>query len=239
MSIRQPGPWLFAAGLFGLGVTLAISGTFGAFLGLPQVPWAALVLGMGLAVGAAALTIPRARRFAAWALAAFWLVFFAGILAPRTVVHGFWSPATVSALQGLFFAVTALGLTGDGVRRRFAGRALLGIVVCYFGLVHISYPQAIGGMVPTWIPGQAVWPLVTGTVQLAGGLMILLGVRVALAAFTIGLMWLSWIPVVHAARVLAAPADGGEWVFMLTALALAGAAWTVGEQSSAPNPRPI
>ncbi len=97
------------------------------------------------------------------------------------------------------------------------------------GKVAAVETQDVAGILPGWFPVPAVWPYVTGSIQIAAGVAILAGFRAPLAAFAIGLMWLSWIPLVHLPRLIDAPDAGAEWIFMITALALAGAAWSVGE----------
>lgn len=242
MTSRQPGPWLFALGMIGLGLAQVV---FQACLpGLKPLPagWepaapAAMVVGAVLALAGAGLLLPKARRWAGLGVAAFWMIWFvighiaALAAAPSDVT--LW----VSTAQVLVFAAIGLMLArpDDRVAEQ-AARVILAATLILFGAVHWLYPAAIAGMIPGWMPMAGVWPWITGGIQLVGGLMILTGFRAPLAAFAVGAMWLAWIPLVHAARVLEAPGDLFEWTFVLTALSLAGAAWSAGERLSARIP---
>lgn len=240
MSVKQPGPWLFALGMAALGaVQIAFQTCLPGLKPLPSgwgpIPAMAVVMGLVLVLGGGGLLIERTRCLAGLTLAIFWLGWFlaghvAGLMgAPSEVA--LW----VSAAQVLTFAAVAAMLSSHLARGHRLARVVLGLTLILFGAVHWLYPGAIAGMIPAWVPLAGAWPWVTGAVQIAAGLMILFGFQGALAAFAVGLMWLSWVLIVHVPRLIGAPGDLFEWTFMLTAVTLAGAAWSVGERLAPTN----
>lgn len=237
MQFKQPGPWLFALGMIGLGLVEIV---LGSLPGLHPGGWGFVVLfglttlvGALLSIAGAGLLAARSRRYAGLLLAGMWVVCLVPGYLPLGETNYRDVSVWVSMTEVTVFAAISLVLSGAVVRAVLVARVILGLSLILFGAVHWLYPVAIAGLMPDWIPTASLWPWLTGGIQIGAGLMILSGWRAALAAFGIGLMWLSWIPLVHLPRLIAAPGDAFEWTFMLTALTLAGAAWTVGELSTA------
>jgi uncharacterized membrane protein len=134
----------------------------------------------------------------------------------------------------LTFAVAAL----SGVRGHASGRPLracLGSALLLFGAIHLQFHDAIASMIPQWIPWAGALPFATGVIQLAAGLAILLGRGTRTAGTGVGLLFLSWLPLVHAPRLIGNPFDNGEWSFALIALALAGCALMAGANRRLPD----
>lgn len=229
MSFKQPGPWLFALGMVGLGL-VALQLLWAPGAGSAPGWW--LVAPIVLILGGGGLLIRRTLTCAAIALAVYWLAWLVLQHIPALVGAPDRFPLWVSAAQALTFAMVSAAFVRPVLWpiARFA----LGAMVTMFGAIHALYPEVVSGLLPGWFPLPGIWPYLSGAIQIVGGLAILVGYRATMAAFVIGLMWLSWIPLVHLPRLIAAPDALFEWTFMLTALALAGAAWSVGERSSVP-----
>ncbi|MDP2116958.1 MAG: hypothetical protein Q8J71_06150 [Brevundimonas sp.] len=228
MQFKQPGPWLFAAGMIALGVVYLV---LASSLGWPVGPLCLIIAG-------SCLLFQRTGRVAAGVLALYWLVPLVGIHAYYVFVIPMGVVAWVDGATALIFLTVAAAFAHS--RLWPAARITLGLTLVLFGGVHILQPTASGGLLPGWFAAPAVWPYIAGAIQIAAGVTILAGFRAPLAAFVVGLMWLSWIPLVHLPRLIdtpasgtGAPVSGAEWIFMATALALAGAAWSVGERSAA------
>lgn len=235
MSLKQPGPWLFAIGLAGLGIAELLHQRL--LPGLqPSGPWHmdepsfAIASGLALiAVGVLSLWRPAYALIGLIVVAGPWIAGHATRMIDAPGEPGTW----VSAAELVTFGCVVLMLARP--RAWIAARVALGLTLVLFGAIHWIFPAAIAGLIPTWVPAASVWPWITGAVQVAAGIMILSGWRGAFAAFVVGLMWLSWVFVVHILRVISAPGDLFEWTFMLTAVALAGAAWSVGERFEPSN----
>ena len=219
MRFRQPGPWFFALGMIAMGLADLLPVGGGIF-------WP--VSALCLIIAGAGLLFQRTGTVAAVVLALYWLV-------PLVLMHLYVIiqiptrfTAWVSAAEALTFATVAAAFARPALWP--AARVVLGLTLVVFGVVHVLHPGVVASLLPDWFPVPAVWPYVSGAVQIAAGVLLLAGFRAQLAAFVVGLMWLSWIPLVHLPRLMAAPDAPFEWTFMLTALALAGAAWSVGER---------
>jgi uncharacterized membrane protein len=227
-DLDKLGLWLLAAGTATLGV-IGVA-TEQLIEGLQPAEavnrMVALVNGGILLVTGANLLIAKFRGRGAILLGALMVVSLAvqipGLLAAPADVT-LW----VSAAQTLAIVATLWLLTqpDDGIAR-LAARVVTAAMLLLFGAVHLMYPQAIAGLIPAWMPGQAWWPYVTGVLQIVAGLAILGGVEGRHAAELVGAMFVSWVLVVHLPRIAAAPTSRSEWTFMAIALVLAGVVWT-------------
>ncbi len=228
VDLDKPGLWLFALGITVLGVIGMVTGQL--IEGLQPVESASRGLSLvnsAILLGAGPfLLLPWFRPREALILIALMVLSLAaqvpGLRAAPTDVT-LW----VAAAQALAIAATALFLMSpEGPRVRLTARIVVGAMLILFGAVHLMYPAAIAGMIPAWMPGQALWPYATGAVQIAGGLAIVSGVLARPAAALVGAMFAAWVLVVHAPRIAADPSSRSEWTFMAMALVLAGVVWT-------------
>ncbi|MFC5436344.1 DoxX family membrane protein [Rhodanobacter umsongensis] len=170
-------------------------------------------------------------------LLSLWLVL---LQVPALLTHlhngGRWTSASecLALCSAAWVLVHALseGATGrtpwNGRFRRLAdsGRYGFGISLPVFGALHFIYWQYVASVIPGWIPGSPVfWAYFTGCAHIAAGLAILSGVQARLAATMLGIMFGSWVLIVHIPRVLADPRSQAEWTSLCVAIALCGGAW--------------
>jgi len=227
-DLDKPGLWLLAAGLAALGVIGIATEQLIEGLQPVEAPNRVVALANGgmLLVNGASLLIGRFRNKGAMLLGALMVVSlalqFPGLLAAPADVT-LW----VSAAQAVAIAATLwLLIKPENGGARLAARIVVGAMLILFGAVHLMYPAAIAGMIPAWMPGQTLWPYATGAGQIVAGLAIVSGFFARPAAALIGAMFVSWVLVVHAPRIAAAPTSRSEWTFMALALVLAGVVWT-------------
>lgn len=136
----------------------------------------------------------------------------------------------------LAIATVARGDRSHGLRG--PALAMAAGMLLLFGTIHIVHAVAVAGLVPAWVPFRSAIPYLTGLAQLAAGLVFALpGVR-PFAATGIALMFLGWLPLVHAGRLLAEPGSLSEWRFALTALALAGSLLVLATPAGQAEARP-
>jgi len=102
------------------------------------------------------------------------------------------------------------------------GRMLFAISMIVFGVQHFMYAGFITFLIPSWIPGHLFWAYFTGSAFIAAGLCIATRIFAPLAATLLGIMFLLWVLVLHAPRVVAQPRNGDEWTSAFVALAFAG-----------------
>jgi len=188
-------------------------------------PWLSGGLVLLSALG---LILERTRRISGWALTAVWGFWVLAGHLPRVAGALDDAAAWVALFQGLVFAATSLALI-NGAAIEHARRILVGFMLILFGGVQLPYPDAIAGLLPEGFPVRTVWPWVTGPIQILAGFAMVANRATLPATAVIAGMFLSWIPIVHAPRVISDPASAFEWTFMLTAGALAAAVWLARE----------
>ncbi|MGA9852675.1 MAG: hypothetical protein WBR15_07065 [Gammaproteobacteria bacterium] len=105
------------------------------------------------------------------------------------------------------------------------GRYGFGISLLAFCAVNFIYHDFIAGMIPAWIPAHQFWAYFTGIASLAAGISILTGVQARLALILLGIMYGSWVLVIHIPYVATHPHERGMWTDMFITLALSGGAW--------------
>ncbi|MDP3803094.1 MAG: DoxX family protein [Phenylobacterium sp.] len=228
-DLDKPGLWLLAAGITALGVIGVATEQLIEGLQPVEAPnrIVALINGGILLVSGPGLLVARYRDRGALLLVTLMGVSLAlqisGLLAAPTDVT-LW----VSAAQAVAIAAAlCLLIKPESDGARLAARIVVGAMLILFGAVHLMYPAAIAGMIPAWMPGQALWPWATGAGQTVAGLAVVSGVFGRPATALVGAMFTSWVLVVHLPRIAAAPSSGSEWTFMALAFALTGVVWTV------------
>jgi uncharacterized membrane protein len=89
-----------------------------------------------------------------------------------------------------------------------------------FGWVHVTEIDAIAGLIPAWFPGRDQVPFFTAGIMAAGAVGLWLPRVRSLSALLVAVMFLSWLPLVHAARLWDHPGDASEWSFAAMAATL-------------------
>lgn len=125
--------------------------------------------------------------------------------------------ADIGALEGRWTAITG--------RTVFLGRHAYGVSLIAFCAVNIIYHNFIAGMIPAWIPAHLFWAYFTGFASLAAGVSILSGVWARAALVMTGIMYGSWVLVIHVPYVSAHLHARDMWTDMFITMALAGGAW--------------
>jgi uncharacterized membrane protein YphA (DoxX/SURF4 family) len=239
------GPAWFLAGLAAIGVVALVAGrSAGPLVALPgSVPAAeALVRGFGAVLAGlsfACMVAPRSLR-AARLLAGGLLLWLLAARVPQVVFQPAGVAARVAAVEVLAAFAVSLSLAQHAAQRewpdRFAGhgsrvpvfaRWAVAAMLIVFGLTHLQHRAAIASMIPAWLPGRTAWPWFTGSAHLAAGLALLTGLGLRPAALAVGLMFASWLPLVHAGRLVRSPTVAAEWAFAVTAVMLCGVVWTL------------
>ena len=227
-DLGMAGRLMLAAGLIGFGLVglhfhHAMDGLQPFNLSPPGVWLNSAVLVLG-GIGLAWSRIASKAGLALWSLLTL-LLFVHG---PGLVAEPANPVRWVSAMEVLGLLAACMLIAAPGrTDLRLAGRIAVGLMLVVFGVVHWLFVEAIAGMIPEWMPGRAIWPLLTGAANIAAGLAIATGVLARPASALVGAMFASWILLVHAPRLLAAPGDRSEWVACALAFALTGVVWTV------------
>jgi len=118
-------------------------------------------------------------------------------------------------------------------------RILFGLCPIVFGISHFVYAGFTASMVPGWLPHPLYWAYFTGGAHIAAGLAIVSGVAAPLATTLLAVMCGCFVVLLHAPRVIAAPASRIEWTMLLIALSITGAAWLARGLTQAGRARPF
>jgi uncharacterized membrane protein len=223
--------WVFAFGMTTLGATAIAFQTY--LPGLQPAPTGLASAGPALAgvvllLAGSTLAAPPLRGIGAWMLVTFWAGWLMAVHLPRLLHAPADITAWVAASEVVTFALTSLSLV---IGARMWRNLSVGLMLVLFGGVHLTYPGAIAGLLPETFPMRDVWPWVTGPIQILAGLAIGARIMPRLAAAGVAAMFLAWVAILHAPRLIQAPSEPFEWTFALTALTLAAAVWIAGDAS--------
>ncbi len=197
-------------------------------------PW---VTGAILLIACAGLLTRRFARLGALLLAAVLLVWVLGVHLPIVIAKplAFNALFETFALFGGAWALAA-SLPASEPRKpwdrladlgRNGGPLCFGLSLPAFGVSHFMYPGFVAGFMPAWIPYRPFWAIFAGCAHIAAGLGIVTRVLGRLAAVLAGIMYGSWVFLVHIPRILAAPKDAFEWNGAFVAAALSASAFIV------------
>lgn len=256
-EILRLGPAWFAAGVCGIGLLGALVGTFQQPIQPVPAAWSAWpelarAHGAVLAIVAAACWWRPRSPGPVSALALLLIVWVLVFHAPAVWGNPNSVSARVAAAELLAMAAVAVcwavrAWVAGGVTHAprlvrstsVAARIFAGLMLIVFGATHLQHREAIANMIPAWIPARAHWPWLTGLGNLLGGLALVSGVGFRLGGLLVGLMFASWIILVHLPRLWAAPASLVEWSFAAMTVAIVGAVWTAALATDAPGPLPF
>jgi uncharacterized membrane protein YphA (DoxX/SURF4 family) len=238
---------LLAVGLGALGALNVAFGGFGAPLE-PAPAWMPPQLAYltgAILIGASLCVLANFRaRTAAFVLAGVllvWLLVFQSIFLFRQPAFNAGQTTPALEVLALFGATLILaGSLGADHKDRLItpGRFLFALTLPAFGALHYLYIDYVASVIPAWIPERTFWGYATGVAHAAAGLSILTGVLARLAAPLLGIMFGSWVLILHIPRVIADSANRNEWTSLFVATALCGGAWLVAGTLKQPEKAP-
>ncbi len=191
--------------------------------------------------GGALLLLGLRLRLIASGLAAFLLVWLVLLHLPRVIAHfdkgAAWTPALeIVALFGALLVVAAVTQAERRLPARWndsldslapAGRVLFAITLPGFGILHFIYYVYVASVIPSWIPYPVFWAFATGVAHAAAGVALLTGVLNRVAVTLLGIMFASWVLILHIPRVAADLGNWREWTSLFVATALCGGAFVI------------
>ncbi len=243
-KISKLGRWFFAIAIVAFGIQHFIYAVFLKGIGPPWFPgrplWACLS-GVVLTATGGAILFGKKAPWAATLLGAMMLLLFLLLHMPRVAANLRDADKRTSAFEVLAMCGVALVLAGtlsdeqpgfqgwDNARDNAAklGRAFFAISMVVFGVDHFLFARFVAGLVPSWIPAHLFWVYLTGAGFIAAAVSIMVNRYVSLLASLLGLMFLLWVLLLHAPRVVAALHNANEWTSAFVALAMCGGAFIV------------
>ena len=219
------GRYFFAIAFAVFGIQHFIYAKYAAGLGPPWIPGSPLracFMGIALVVASIRILTNEKTRVTAMLLGFLLFLYFLFLYAPRlaTNVHNpapWTSGAEILALCGAAWVLA-------GIPARL-GRYLFALTLTVFGVQHLRYPRFVATLVPYWIPGHLFWAYAVGIAFIATTLSIIVNIKARLAATLLGVMFITWVFILHLSRVASAPHNGSEWTSAFVALAMCGGAW--------------
>jgi uncharacterized membrane protein len=191
--------------------------------------------GILLLLGGAGLLSQRTARFAAFALALFWLTLLLAklpILVAHPLVEEAWEDASESLVlvagSWTLFTLASPRMHGQGSSRHLAfARLLFALALPAIGLSHIFYLHLTAPLIPAWLPAHRAFAYGTGAAHIAAGIGLLFGIFPRLAATLEALMvslftLLVWVPMVATFY-----ANKSDWSEICISTLISGAAWAV------------
>ncbi len=213
------GARLFGLGAIALGVTGLVWRGFATpwqpvSPGLPGYALLACAAALVSIGGGAALQVRRAARLGGLLLAALFGI-FAVLWAIRVVraptVTAMWSgcAADVVLVTG---ALLAAGVTARDPWRLVVVRTVVGVCLLAFAAAHFVYSRETAGMVPPWMPPDAMtWAYATGVAHAVAGVALLTDILAAPAAWALTAMFAGFEALVWLPKLLSASADPMTW----------------------------
>jgi uncharacterized membrane protein len=104
---------------------------------------------------------------------------------------------------------------------------LYGLALIAFGLSHFFYLQMTAPLIPSWLPAPVFWAYLTGTVYLATGAAIVIGLAPKLAAAAAAVQIALITLLVWGPMVLAGHLSPMHWQETIVSWALTAGAWVM------------
>ena len=191
---------------------------------------AAVAIAGMLAIARRSWVLPIATCVFAWAVAAM-------LVANEVPWSGVESATLVAPAERLLVTVALAAAGGMGVITSAARNALPAFAagaLALFGCVQLLHVADIAELLPRFMPLRNAIPFASGATLLACGIATAFPRSRAMGGWLVAGLFLSWIPLVHAPRLMDRPGSLSEWQFALTALALAGVMLVLTGQATHP-----
>jgi len=98
----------------------------------------------------------------------------------------------------------------DNVTISKIGTIFYALVIGFFGLNHFMNGTGMAKMVPSFLPGGAIWVYITGAALLLAAIAFLINKYTRMAGLLLALFLLLIVLTVHLPAVLNAPDDGSR-----------------------------
>ena len=186
-------------------------------------PALAIIGGLILILGGAALLIRRTQRIGAIALGAMYMLFaicWSARFFTSAKVLGIHLTVLIGVAAMVFVELVAVAgawlAYADASDRRssatLGARWIIGLGGLFFGLAHLTGTKFVAAMIPAWFPlGGPFWVILPGNAFLLAGIAILAGVRDVLAARLLALMLLIFSVVLLTPGIFAQPHNHVAW----------------------------
>ena len=242
----QPGQFLLAVGLLGLGITtLIIVKPAAEFILLssqsPIAPFVAITTGIIMTLGGFCLLINRLVMYAAMANA---ILFMFLLVYPNlvTLITDIYHPGKWVAFQEtlafsaacmliMSFCWTTYSFRKLGkpqLIRRIA-EIMFAIAIFLFGIQHILYEKFIISLMPSWLPARLFWAHIVKAAFIGTAISLVLNVLVSLSTLLLGIMFLLWVLIIHIPLTIKDSFNEREWISLFIAIFMCGISFYISQ----------
>lgn len=117
------------------------------------------------------------------------------------------------------------------------GRLFFAVPMVAFAGEHFTVTRSIAQIVPAWIPWHRFWVYLVGAALIAAGLSMVIKIKAQLAATLSGIMFCSFVLLIHIPNVVASPHNRIVWAVALRDLAFSGGAFAFAGAQINPSSR--
>jgi hypothetical protein len=230
LDLAKLGRYLFAMATLAFGLILLLhmvspavpAGGEPFFVASPLWAWMIGVILIGTAAG---MAIEKYAKWAAFLVAITFLLRAAIVDVPQVVA----APRKATPWGWVFelLGICGAALVIYGGLLEKLGRVFYSVELVGFAIQHFLYAQFVATLVPRWIPGHLFFAYFVGVALCASAVSILTGIYTRVAGTLLGLMFLSWVIILHLPRAFASPHTGAEWTSTFNALAMGGGALAI------------
>ncbi len=187
---------------------------------LPLLNVLSYIFGIYLMLTGVLIFIPGMGKKASLILGGVFMALFLGthmtyelISEPNKLYHlGLWTtPLKELALAGGAFIVAYSFGTDAAVKKGFLeklmpyGNLFFFYTISSYGISHIIYASYLVDTVPKWMANHLFWVTLTGVTLTAGGIAIVLGIRIRIIALLLFIKIFLWVWLVHVPGTLSNP----------------------------------
>ena len=106
-------------------------------------------------------------------------------------------------------------------------RILFALCLLVFTFFHFTKANGMAGMLPSYLPGGAIWVYISGAGLALAAIAFILNIKVKLAGYLLGAMFLIFVLTIHLPRAI----SSGDLSMVLKDTAMAAAAFFIGSKS--------
>jgi hypothetical protein len=114
-------------------------------------------------------------------------------------------------------------VTGSKIRQEaVVARYTFALSALVFGILHARYLDFIVTLIPSWLPLATLWAYMVCVAFFGAAISLFLKIKIKPISFLYGFMFLMWVLILHAPRVIKALNVEAEWSSLFVALAMSG-----------------
>lgn len=249
-TLITPGRYLYAFAIIGFGIEhFAFGHSLSALILFPEdtpllLVWVYAIGIVFVAAGICLVAKTRVRLVATF-LGIFFFILYLLFHLPNEIVNpknpASWTAAfeLIALCGGAFILAKIQPANHPGEKWNFTLVNLHASAVYLFastfvviGIQHLLYADFISMLVPSWIPFKLFWAYFIGVAFFAFAASLITGIKIRLAGTLSGIMFLSWVLILHGPRVAANTQIETEWSSLFVALAMGGISFIVAGASS-------